>query len=60
MPACARKEIVRQGESGIYHCWAACRVRLGFFAAASEITAKGPRILNLKRSNASLKSPQIS
>jgi hypothetical protein len=39
MPACARKEIVRQGEPGIYHVWSRC-VRRAFLLGTDPLTGK--------------------
>ena len=39
MPACARKEIVRQGESGIYYAWSRC-VRRAFLMGTDPLTGK--------------------
>ena len=39
MPACARKEIVRQGEAGIYHAWSRC-VRRAFLLGTDPLTGK--------------------
>ena len=37
MAACARSEIVRQGEVGVYHCWARC-VRRAFLCGQDPLT----------------------
>ena len=37
MPACARKEIIRQGKYGIFHCWSRC-VRRGFLLGYDDLT----------------------
>jgi hypothetical protein len=37
MPACARKEIVRQGQPGIFHCWSRC-VRRAFLLGTDPLT----------------------
>jgi hypothetical protein len=39
MPVCARKEIVRQGEPGIYHIWSRC-VRRAFLMGTDPLTGK--------------------
>ncbi len=39
MPACARKEIVRQGAPGIFHCWNRC-VRRAFLLGKDPLTGK--------------------
>jgi len=39
MPGCARREIVRQGEAGIYHCWARC-VRRAWLMGNDPYTGK--------------------
>jgi len=37
MPGCARKEIVRQGQPGIFHCWSRC-VRRAFLLGTDPLT----------------------
>ena len=37
MPACARKEIIRQGAPGIFHCWNRC-VRRGWLLGTDPLT----------------------
>ncbi len=37
MPGCARREIVRQGEVGVYHCWSRC-VRRAFLCGNDPMT----------------------
>ena len=39
MPACARREIVRQGEPGIYHAWSRC-VRRAYLLGTDPLTGK--------------------
>ena len=39
MPGCARREIVRQGEVGVYHCWSRC-VRGAFLCGNDPVTGK--------------------
>ena len=39
MPACARKEIVRDGEPGIYHCWSRC-CRRAYLLGKDPLTGK--------------------
>jgi hypothetical protein len=37
MPGCARKEIVRKGQPGIFHCWSRC-VRRAFLLGTDPLT----------------------
>jgi hypothetical protein len=39
MPACARKEIFRQGQSGLFHCWTRC-VRRAFLMGNDPLTGQ--------------------
>jgi REP element-mobilizing transposase RayT len=39
MPACARREIVREGESGIFHCWSRC-CRRAYLLGNDPLTGK--------------------
>ena len=39
MPACARKEIVREGVPGIFHCWSRC-VRRAYLLGKDPLTGK--------------------
>jgi hypothetical protein len=39
MAACARKEIFRQGQSGLFHCWTRC-VRRAFLLGKDPFTGK--------------------
>ena len=39
MPACARKEIVREGIPGIFHCWSRC-CRRAYLLGKDPLTGK--------------------
>ena len=39
MPGCARREIVRDEEPGIFHCWSRC-VRRAFLLGTDSLTGK--------------------
>jgi putative transposase len=39
MPACARREIVREGERGIFHCWSRC-CRRAYLLGNDPLTGK--------------------
>ncbi len=39
MPTCARKEIIRQGMPGIFHCWSRC-VRRAWLLGDDPLTGK--------------------
>ena len=39
MPGCARREIVREGEPGIFHCWSRC-VRRAFLLGKDPLTGR--------------------
>ena len=39
MPACARREIVREGEPGIFHCWSRC-CRRAYLLGNDPLTGK--------------------
>lgn len=39
MASCARSEIVREGQSGIFHCWSRC-VRRAFLMGTDPLTGK--------------------
>jgi hypothetical protein len=39
MPACARREIIREGEPGIFHCWSRC-CRRAYLLGKDPLTGK--------------------